>query len=188
MFWRKRNCVHPEKPSSAQLTCRKNIVLELIKDVVNIDEVKENMFKYALVGEFKDAHTAYQKLLNDEDRDNDTDNWFKPKIASVNEHVNNWLSNPPEMTENDDDDDNDDEDVTNDKDAKAVVDVAPHESASQVSSKVSSTASSCTQAKAEKAASEAKLSALRKNMPWRMRRKRSIGKRNKSGKERKHWN
>lgn len=147
------------KAKLGQLTRRKNIVLELMKDVANIDEVKENMFRYdALVGEFKDAHSTYQKLLNDDDRDND--NWFKPKIASVDEfnaHVNNWLSNPPKMT---DDDDDDDGDVTNGKDAKAVVDVAPHESASQVSSKVSSTASSCTQAEAEKAALEAKLSAL----------------------------
>lgn len=151
------------KAKLGQLTRRKNIVLELMKDVANIDEVKENMFTYyVLVGEFKDAHFAYQKLLNDDDRDNDTDNWFKPKIASIDEfnaYVENWLSNPPEMTE-DDDDDGGDNDVTNDKDAKAVVDVAPHESASQISSKVSSTASSRTWAEAEKAALEAKFSAL----------------------------
>lgn len=147
------------KAKLGQLTHRKNIVLELMKDVANIDEVKENMFKYyALVREFKDAHSDCQKLLNYDDRDNDTDNWFKTKTASVGEfnaHVNNWLSNPPEMTENDGD-----EDVTNDKDAKAVVDVAPHESVSQVSSKVSSTASSRTRAEAEKAALEAKFNAL----------------------------
>lgn len=72
------------KAKLGQLTCRKNIVLELMKDVANIVEVKENMFKYyALVGEFKDTHSAYQKLLNDGSRDNDTDNWFKPKMASL---------------------------------------------------------------------------------------------------------
>lgn len=89
-----------------------------------------------MLKEFKAAHSAYQRLLNDDDRDDDTDNWFQPKIASVNEfngHVNNWLSNSPEMIDNDNDDDaEDNEDVTNENNAKVVVDVAPHESASQI--------------------------------------------------------
>ena len=90
------------KAKLGQLTRRKNVILQLMRDSMNEDDAKDNMHKYhALLGEFMGTHISYQKLLNSEDCKEDNDTWFEPKMARIDEFivdVSKWLSDSTNRT------------------------------------------------------------------------------------------
>ena len=78
------------KTKLSQLTRRKNILKELMKDNMNTEEQEfdENMAKYkTLLDEFKDAHLSYHALLNDPTEISVSDDWFQSKLCSSNDFV-----------------------------------------------------------------------------------------------------
>lgn len=80
------------KGKLAHLTKRKHILIELMGDVSDIEEVKENLHKYMqLLAEV----CAYQELLEEDEVIKDECEWFKPKMTEINtflSSVSEWIS------------------------------------------------------------------------------------------------
>lgn len=123
-----------------------------MEDVSSVQEVKENLHKYAqLLEEFKSIHRAYQELLTKNEVKKEECEWFAPKIKEINTFnfsVSEWLSGAKKTAE------------------PQVVEAGPKDSVSQVSShgsksKASSVASARIRAEAERAGIMIKFAALK---------------------------
>ena len=144
------------KTKLSQLTRRKNILKELMKDNMHTEEFEENMAKYkTLLDEFKDAHLSYHALLNDPDEINTSDDWFQSKLCDSNdffELVTLWKADPTTRLQPDD---------IALGDSASVMAAKANSSMMSKRSSHSSVASARIRAEAEKAAAIAKLQALK---------------------------
>ncbi|XP_032425050.1 uncharacterized protein LOC116723928 [Xiphophorus hellerii] len=66
-----------------------NEIKTLMSDAGNVDAVNESVqaFKEA-VDEFRNAHKLVQELLSEEEKENDYDDWFEPRITNLNYFLN----------------------------------------------------------------------------------------------------
>lgn len=149
----KRALRNNRKAKLAQITRRKNIINELMKDNINANEVEENVLKYnELFDEFKAVHQDYQRLL-EEDEIKDDELWYEPKRISIiqfRDEAAEWLTGQ----KNADKQERDDQDEISANDS---VSVAKHKrtTVSQTSSELGR------QAIADRAALEIKIAALK---------------------------
>lgn len=143
-----------------QLTRRKNIIKELMKDNMYTEELEENRAKYkTLLDAFKDAHLSYHTLLNESDEINESEKWFQSKMCSSNDFIDvvtEWMSGPTTRS---------DECIALGDSASVIAwRSSKHSSGSNVSSRSRSSSHSAVSsaricAEAEKAAAIAKLKA-----------------------------
>ncbi|XP_049331748.1 uncharacterized protein LOC111197647 [Astyanax mexicanus] len=147
------------KGKLSQLTKRKNIMLELMEDVTDIEEVKENLQKYTqLLAEFKSVHRGYQGQLSEDEISKDECEWFEPKMAEIDHFlslVHEWLAGASKTAKSEPEEEKEEE-----------VEVTAKDSISQVSqrsrgSRTSTVASARIVAEAERAGLMAKAAALK---------------------------
>ncbi|KAL6455390.1 hypothetical protein MHYP_G00361660 [Metynnis hypsauchen] len=153
----------------SRITRRMNIINALMVDVTYVDEVKTNMAKFnEMLTEFKSRHESYVQLLSEEDKMEDVNMWYQPKLEQVNaflSSVTKWLSamenpvspNGAQITSSDL------KRTTSDDNVSIVSSVSKRSSRSGRSSthsNASSTASACICAEAERAALMTKAVAL----------------------------
>lgn len=68
------------KSKVGHLTRYMNIIRDQMKDATNVHWVKANASTYnCTLQQFKDAHTQYQQMLNEEEREDDTKTWYQPR-------------------------------------------------------------------------------------------------------------
>lgn len=83
------------KSKVGQLTRYMNIIRDQMKDATNVPWVKANASTYnRTLQQFKDAHTQYQQMLNEEERENDTKTWYQPKweiICEFLDSLSKWM-------------------------------------------------------------------------------------------------
>ena len=80
------------KSRVGQLTRYMNVIKDLMKDATNVHWVKANASTYnATLKQFKEAHTQYQQMLSEEEREDDTKTWFQPKWEIICEFVDDLL-------------------------------------------------------------------------------------------------
>lgn len=156
----KRALRNIRKAKLGQLTRRRNIITELMKDDMNANEVEQNALKYnELFEEFKDMHKNCQRLL-DEHETKEDELWFEPKHIGITQFMNDvkqWIS----VQTNPDKQERDAQDEIQPDDSVSVFKVTADDRSSKGSSVSQASSALGRQAIADRAALEIKIAALR---------------------------
>lgn len=75
---------------------RINIVNSLMSDSEDLEEVKENMDKFnAMLDEFKSLDVSYEQTLNEQNRNDDFNYWYEPRLEQIDAFIANvskWIA------------------------------------------------------------------------------------------------
>ncbi len=83
---RRKDGRNARKNKTTSMTRKMNKMTELMTDPANLEVVKENLQKYTeMEEEFKELHRQYQNLLTKDEYVQETEQWFEPKSATIDE-------------------------------------------------------------------------------------------------------